>query len=251
MNSGLRDVHNLAWKLAAVLRGDLGSGLLETYERERREHAAAMIRLALQLGRIMVPRNRVTGLLTRLAFHMLGVYPPARNYIAEMRYRPQPRFAAGFIVPNGTASRKTLVGKLFLQPHIFDRSGSRLLLDEVVGNRFALLAYTPRPRELFARLTQDVWSRLGVVRVAILPPASALEHIPDVLSVRAADESLLNIFPAHVNSVVLLRPDHYVASHFSAIDASASAAAVEQLVSQSWMTPSPKAADSSAACSQF
>ncbi|MEU3655592.1 FAD-dependent monooxygenase [Streptomyces sp. NPDC032161] len=34
-NTGIQDAHNLAWKLAAVLRGEAGPGLLETYEAER------------------------------------------------------------------------------------------------------------------------------------------------------------------------------------------------------------------------
>jgi 2-polyprenyl-6-methoxyphenol hydroxylase-like FAD-dependent oxidoreductase len=36
MNTGVHDVHNLAWKLAAVLAGRAGDGLLDTYEAERR-----------------------------------------------------------------------------------------------------------------------------------------------------------------------------------------------------------------------
>ncbi|WP_067893886.1 FAD-dependent monooxygenase [Nocardia vaccinii] len=51
LNTGMADAHNLAWKLAAVLRGDAGPALLETYAAERRPVAAmtlaqAMIRLA-------------------------------------------------------------------------------------------------------------------------------------------------------------------------------------------------------------
>jgi putative polyketide hydroxylase len=39
-NTGIQDAHNLAWKLAAVLDGWAGSGLLETYDHERRPVAA-------------------------------------------------------------------------------------------------------------------------------------------------------------------------------------------------------------------
>jgi hypothetical protein len=35
-NTGVADGHNLAWKLAHVLHGDAGPGLLETYDAERR-----------------------------------------------------------------------------------------------------------------------------------------------------------------------------------------------------------------------
>jgi putative polyketide hydroxylase len=40
-NTGIQDAHNLAWKLAAVLDGWAGPGLLETYDHERRPVAAA------------------------------------------------------------------------------------------------------------------------------------------------------------------------------------------------------------------
>ncbi|WP_427894165.1 FAD-dependent monooxygenase [Kribbella sp. GL6] len=41
-NTGVQDGHNLAWKLAGVLRGWAGAGLLDTYEVERRTVAAEL-----------------------------------------------------------------------------------------------------------------------------------------------------------------------------------------------------------------
>lgn len=40
-NTGIQDAHNLAWKLAAVLGGWAGAGLLDTYDAERRPVAEA------------------------------------------------------------------------------------------------------------------------------------------------------------------------------------------------------------------
>jgi putative polyketide hydroxylase len=42
MNVGIQDVHNLVWKLSAVLQGWAGAGLLGTYEVERRPVALAI-----------------------------------------------------------------------------------------------------------------------------------------------------------------------------------------------------------------
>jgi len=39
-NTGIIDAHNLAWKIAAVLQGKAGEGLLDTYDPERRPAAA-------------------------------------------------------------------------------------------------------------------------------------------------------------------------------------------------------------------
>lgn len=43
MNTGIQDAHNLAWKLALVIRGVAPSGYLDTYESERRQIAADVI----------------------------------------------------------------------------------------------------------------------------------------------------------------------------------------------------------------
>ncbi|MCW5745791.1 MAG: FAD-dependent monooxygenase [Alphaproteobacteria bacterium] len=43
MNTGIADVHNLAWKLALVLRGVAPAGLLNSYEDERRPAAQANV----------------------------------------------------------------------------------------------------------------------------------------------------------------------------------------------------------------
>jgi putative polyketide hydroxylase len=45
-NTGVQDAHNLAWKLAVVLRGDAGPELLDTYDAERRPVAAATVQQA-------------------------------------------------------------------------------------------------------------------------------------------------------------------------------------------------------------
>ena len=49
--AGVRDAANLAWKLGAVLRGEAGDGLLDTYQTERSPHVRAAIDLALMMGR--------------------------------------------------------------------------------------------------------------------------------------------------------------------------------------------------------
>ncbi|MFD9098907.1 FAD-dependent monooxygenase [Streptomyces collinus] len=48
-NTGIQDVHNLAWKLAAVLQGRAGAGLLDTYEPERRPVAELTCALSARL----------------------------------------------------------------------------------------------------------------------------------------------------------------------------------------------------------
>ncbi|MBJ6999537.1 FAD-dependent monooxygenase [Streptomyces sp. CRPSP2-6A1] len=47
-NSAVQDAHNLAWKLAAVIRGQAGDGLLDSYEDERRAVAMELADLTVR-----------------------------------------------------------------------------------------------------------------------------------------------------------------------------------------------------------
>ncbi len=51
LNTGIADAHNLAWKLALVLRGEAGPALLDTYEEERRPVALLTMEQSLIRGR--------------------------------------------------------------------------------------------------------------------------------------------------------------------------------------------------------
>jgi 3-(3-hydroxy-phenyl)propionate hydroxylase len=53
MCSGVRDAVDLAWKLAAVQRGTADSGLLDTYEAERRPHVEEVTRLSIEAGQLL------------------------------------------------------------------------------------------------------------------------------------------------------------------------------------------------------
>jgi 3-(3-hydroxy-phenyl)propionate hydroxylase len=51
--SGVRDAVNLAWKLQLVAQGHAGERLLDTYEQERRPHAAGVVAHAVDTGRLI------------------------------------------------------------------------------------------------------------------------------------------------------------------------------------------------------
>ena len=105
-------------------------------------------------------------------------------------------------------------------------------LDEVLGNCFALLAYGPQAPERLAALVGAPWSSLGVVRVAVLPPGSALRSVPGVTTVTALDRVMESLPATSHGRVLLLRPDHYVAARFDPGDAAARGA-VQRLLDAS------------------
>jgi hypothetical protein len=67
MNTGLQDVHNLAWKLAHVLRGDAKPSLLASYETERRKIALENTSLSLRNYQKTIKAAKMLGLDADLA----------------------------------------------------------------------------------------------------------------------------------------------------------------------------------------
>lgn len=74
LNCGVHDAHNLCWKLAAVLAGRAGAGLLETYDEERRPVAAATVGAAVAAAMNM-------GAVVQ-ALELSPVKSPAENWAA-------------------------------------------------------------------------------------------------------------------------------------------------------------------------
>src|SRR5262249_13078682 len=73
LNTGLQDAHNLAWKLALVLRGRAGEELLDTYTAERRPVAASILKVTrLQDERMFGARSRTSGVARTTAMRTLS-----------------------------------------------------------------------------------------------------------------------------------------------------------------------------------
>ncbi len=232
MNSGMRDAHNLAWKLAAVLRGQAGPGLLDSYEQERKDHIWQMIRLALRMGRIMSPPSWLHGLLTQAGLLALNLVPPARDYVTQMKYKPPPRFHAGFLLPDGKG-RHSLVGRMLPQPTVRIADGRIVLLDDVLGEQFTLLAVTGDPAASFAALDQPVWDALDVRRVAVVPTGAPAAG-PGWIAVADQSGGLAATMARYGGWALLLRPDHYVAAAIPLADPRPAAEAVARMLAATW-----------------
>jgi 3-(3-hydroxy-phenyl)propionate hydroxylase len=231
MNSGLRDAANLAWKLAAVLNGRLGPKLLSSYEPERRDHAWSMIEFALNIGRVMSPPNALAAWAIETGFRVLSLYPKARDYIMQMKFKPPPRFAQGFIVPDGESARKTAVGRMFPQPRL-RVDGKDVLLDTVLGDGFALLVYSNRAEQILPSLTQAPWSKLEARIVALRPDGGAL-NAPGVVCVEL-DGTPAPLLARYADHVILLRPDRYVAACIRLDELARGAEEVGRLISRTF-----------------
>jgi 3-(3-hydroxy-phenyl)propionate hydroxylase len=90
----------------------------------------------------------------------LALYPSARNYVVEMKYKPKPRFVDGFFAPDGKGTRRTLVGRMFPQPIVMRPEGKLVLFDEALSVGFALVAFGQSPERALAHWVQPIWDNL-------------------------------------------------------------------------------------------
>jgi len=204
----------------------------------------------LRMGRIMAPANRLSGWLVQSAFQLLRGWPRVRDYFAQMKYKPQPKFGRGFLIPTRRARGSTLVGRLLQQPLVTRAGGERVLLDEVLGPGFSLLCEASHLEQLETFVRQPVWSQLPVRGVAL--SASVQETLydpqrspqsqraptaaphPGIEIVADEDGALLKTLTSCRGQVLLIRPDHYVAAVFALSDPLEASQRFEELVAATW-----------------
>jgi 3-(3-hydroxy-phenyl)propionate hydroxylase len=126
---GLRDVHQLAWKLAAVLTGAAGDDLLDTYQAEREPHARALIGVARLLGRLMTGGGRAGSVLRRGVLTAVRRIPAVERLATDSRTPPLRR---GRLVERQGRPGRRLAGLLLPQPEVL-LGGRRCRLDDVLG----------------------------------------------------------------------------------------------------------------------
>lgn len=227
MNSGVRDAHNLGWKLVGVLKGKMAETALLSYASERRDHAWALIKLALNLGVVMAPATVLRARLISTAFAVIGLLPPLRDYFLQMRFKPKPRFTKGLVLTEGEAG-KLSCGQMFPQPMLTDAHGHDRLLDDAIGAGFALIQYGDHTQQRIDELKHGFWNHLEAKRILILPEGvKAIPSIPGC-TVLQDREGLLKGILGDSNKFLLLRPDRYIAAIF---DKSTETKAAESLQS--------------------
>jgi 3-(3-hydroxy-phenyl)propionate hydroxylase len=177
MCSGIRDAANLAWKLARVVQGSAPEALLDTYGPERRPHVKRVIESAVALGRIICTTDPDEA--AERDRRLLG-----DDAALEARFR--------FVLPHLEPGPLVLGGGGRLAPQSAGADGTAL--DDVVGNRFLVLAV-----DRSALGPEAQWWEDNVGAWVVTP-----EDLPD------ADGRLGAWLARRGASVAVIRPDRYV-----------------------------------------
>ena len=180
MNTGIQDAYNLGWKLAAVVNGAPAS-LLESYEAERRPVAADVLALSNTLLNEAIKANSVA-LRKVTSVNQLGI-----NYRSSALSRDDRDDSAvlhaGDRAPDATGL-KTL-------------EGTKRFFDLIRGGEFTLLNFGP------SVTVESSLFDLRILRVVQQPL-----HPCDLAD---TDGQLANVYGAMAHTLILIRPDGYIA----------------------------------------
>ncbi|WP_432219677.1 bifunctional 3-(3-hydroxy-phenyl)propionate/3-hydroxycinnamic acid hydroxylase [Pseudomonas kribbensis] len=211
-NSGMRDASNLAWKLAMVIQGLAADSLLDSYEQERRDHAKAMIDLSVLAGHVLAPPKRWQGTLRDGVSWLLNYLPPVKRFFLEMRFKPMPQYTKGALI--AAQDSASPVGKMFIQPQVLTEAGERVLLDEVIGKHFAIIAWGCDPTWGLSAGQIEQWQALGTRFIQVLPDVqlkAASDAGKGVIRVGDSTGRIREWFAHGASSIALVRPDRFVA----------------------------------------
>lgn len=211
-NTGIADADNLAWKLAAVLKGRAAPALLESYHEERHEAAQQNVMVTNRTARFLRPATPAEKLFRDAALSLARQHPFARQFVNTGR------MAVANPYTRSSACDRT--GGLSVQNVTFQWSdGSPGRVNELLrwadGHLLVLVFGAVAPAAL-ARL-RALADTAPVRCVQVLGPddrAGALEHVRDP---QGHLQGACHVFG---HAWALVRPDSYVAATGEAVDAS-------------------------------
>lgn len=196
LNCGLRDAHNLAWKLWLVLQEQANPALLTSYMLERQAHTRQMIGFSRFLGEIIMPTAHTVAGFRDATFGLINSLPAMRKHLSEAGIKPPPRYKQGFFLREQSRASRSLAGLMLPQPEISAPGGTRRPLDDMLGPGFALLRLNSSSEQPFAPLAdQPIWRRLETRLLAV-------------------SGDLRDELPVEEDLYVLVRPDRYIYGAF-------------------------------------
>lgn len=212
MNTGIGDAINLAWKLAAVLKGEAADSLLDSYDQERRTFARKLVETTDRIFTFVTAegdfadfvRTRIAPLVAGLAYRVDGV--------REMMFRMVSQITLNY---HGSPLSSGKAGKI--------EGGDRLPWVQLAGrDNFASLSRIAWQVHVYGAAPPELKTWCGQRGIPVCELAWDARH---------GDAGLAK------DAMYLLRPDTYVAL----AEAQTSTAALEQYFADRAIAPSPHA----------
>jgi putative polyketide hydroxylase len=221
VNTGIQDVHNLAWKLALVRAGLAGPALIDTYDTERRAVARYNCDRSLENSLMVARINAAASGDAGEGLSPTDAVAASRRYGNFLGMELGFRYASAAIVADGSEPEQVADEVIDYvpsarpgsrAPHVWlERGGERCSTLDLVGDGFAVLAGCDGGRWIEA--AADVRARLRI-------PLSGYAIDADG-DWSAAHRAFAERYGIRDDGAVLVRPDGHVA--FRAADGSGAA----------------------------
>jgi hypothetical protein len=198
LNTGVQDVHNLAWKVAAVLRGGADEALLDSYHDERQP-----------LGVITTQNSLANAMSMGRTENKAGVLP-RREFLAEQGLIFGASYQSTAVVPDGTpaVALEDIVTDYIPSarpgsraPHVcLMRGNEEISSIDLFGPRFVLMAGAQG----------EAWRR-AAQGIALRWPPLVAHVIGKDGEISDPDGNWHSAYGIEPDGAVLVRPDGYVA----------------------------------------
>ena len=203
-NSGVQDAENLAWKLAAVLRGDAPDALLDSYASEREYAADENIRNSTRATDFITPKSEISRLFRDAVLELAKRHGFARTLVNSGRLSlPSTLHGSALNTADTDAFDSKLVpGAPAADAPIVRADGSAgWLLRELNPTGFSALVFGDGGSDLAER---------SASAVAEADPSVKLVRI----ALNAGHALAAQRYDARPGTVYLLRPDHHVCARW-------------------------------------
>lgn len=208
-NTGIADADNLAWKLAAVMRGQAPAALLNSYGQERLQAARRNVQVTNRTARFLRAPEGVERLFRDATISLAKHHAFARSLINTGRMAEANRYAVSDICKAEGGWMVQNVRLQFSKEH----AGSLSDLLQWTDGRLLLLVFGSLKRTELKKLALlSMGTPVRIVQVVHKENPQALEHVVD------KGKLLRRVCEAQSKGWALLRPDAYLAARGQQID---------------------------------
>lgn len=196
-NGGIQDVDNLAWKLAAVIKGEAAATLLATYDEERIFGADENIRHSARSTNFMTPKSETERVFRRAVLDLAATHVFARRMVNSGRLSAPCSLTNHALQtppePGLGALPGALPGQVCPDAPLTAPDGTQTFLLNQLGQHFKLLAIGP-----------------------IAPPPAIDLPVIKIAPTSFADTEGFAAARLGQNTLYLIRPDQHIAARFTA-----------------------------------
>ncbi|PLW75957.1 FAD-dependent oxidoreductase [Cohaesibacter celericrescens] len=207
-NTGVQDIDNLAWKLAAVIRKEAPEALVDSYHAERAFAADDNLLNSTRSTDFITPKNKASNRYRNAVLDLSRLYEFARPLVNSGRLSQPTPYSDS---PLNTPDQDDWSGKMMPGTCISDapvqRDGKDGWLIESLGDGFTLLVFDLEASDVDA----------GAFSPRIVIEGRDFSDVQNLARAR---------FDAAQGAVYLIRPDHHIAARWRSFDPDAICAAI-------------------------